>query len=145
MTASEKPSPIDSLKKSAERLAVSATMIGAKVLSDPKVAGPSEKIQRELRQAKAVGQFTVLSASAKVKQSLKKTPASPTVETEPESATEPAPEAPRCVPDYVNMSASQIVPLLKGLTDEERAEVLTYEQATRGRKTILAALNKNAS
>ena len=41
------------------------------------------------------------------------------------------------IPDYDNLSASQVVPRLGGLSDGELDAVRRYEAAERGRKTIL--------
>ena len=41
------------------------------------------------------------------------------------------------IPDYESLSASQVVPRLSSLSPEELAAVGTYEEAHRGRKTIL--------
>ena len=41
------------------------------------------------------------------------------------------------IPDYDNLSASQVVPRLDGLTAEELVAVGAYERGHRGRKTIL--------
>lgn len=41
------------------------------------------------------------------------------------------------IPDYDSLSASQVVPRLSSLTISELAAVRTYEEAHRGRKTIL--------
>jgi hypothetical protein len=60
---------------------------------------------------------------------------------QPEVAKAPIPPVPSAIAGYQNLSAAQIVPLLAGLSDEDRAEVKIYEEATRGRKTILAALS----
>jgi hypothetical protein len=109
-------------------------MLGAQMLSKPCVTGPTERVQRELRQARAVGQLTVLSA-----------PQSEVVADEPAPPSVPVLPVPAGIPDYENLSASQIVPLLRGLTTEERTEVLAYETATRGRKTIISALAKSGT
>jgi hypothetical protein len=57
------------------------------------------------------------------------------------SAGGPAADAPDvetlAIPDYDNLSASQVVPRLGGLSSAELDDVLRYESATRGRKTIL--------
>jgi len=60
-------------------------------------------------------------------------------EREPEpAATEPPPAVEGlAIPDYDNLSASQVVPRLGGLTAGELEEVRRYEAAQRGRKTIL--------
>jgi hypothetical protein len=44
------------------------------------------------------------------------------------------------IPDYDNLSASQVVPRLGGLSSAELDEVLRYEAAKRGRKTILSKI-----
>lgn len=44
------------------------------------------------------------------------------------------------IPGYDSLSASQVVPRLDGLTTDELETVRTYEQATRGRKTILSKI-----
>ena len=41
------------------------------------------------------------------------------------------------IPDYDSLSASQVVPRLEGLSDDELASVESYEAEHRGRKTIL--------
>jgi hypothetical protein len=41
------------------------------------------------------------------------------------------------IPDYDNLSASQVVPRLDGLTADELEAVRRYERTNRGRKTIL--------
>jgi len=41
------------------------------------------------------------------------------------------------IPDYDNLSASQVVPRLEGLTPDELESVRRYERTNRGRKTIL--------
>ncbi len=44
------------------------------------------------------------------------------------------------IPDYDNLSASQVVPRLGGLSSAELDDVLRYEAAKRGRKTILSKI-----
>ena len=46
------------------------------------------------------------------------------------------------IPGYDTLSASQVVQRLPGLSLEELAEVLTYEEATRGRRTILSKIGQ---
>ena len=48
------------------------------------------------------------------------------------------------IPDYDSLSASQVVPRLEGLSAEERDAVRRYEEAHRGRKTILSKLHQLA-
>ncbi len=69
-----------------------------------------------------------------------------------EPVTDPSPDAPPAaiaqggpaiavddlaIPDYDNLSASQVVPRLAGLSTDELEAVRRYESAARGRKTIL--------
>jgi hypothetical protein len=59
----------------------------------------------------------------------------------PPAPVGPAPDpAALAIPGYDSLSASQVVPRLEGLTSEELETVRTYEQATRGRKTILSKI-----
>jgi hypothetical protein len=143
VTASE--DHLSSLRNSAERIVNSLTTLTTRVVTDPHVTGAANCVQREVRQAKAVGQFAVLTASAKIKQFVQhdldevsrsngSTPASD----EPLVIVAP----PSGIPEYANLSAAQIVPLLRALNEDERIEVLRYETATRQRKTIIAALDK---
>jgi len=44
------------------------------------------------------------------------------------------------IPDYDSLAASQVVPRLRSLSPDELAAVAAYESATRGRRTILAAV-----
>ena len=63
------------------------------------------------------------------------TPAAPA----PAAADGPAVEAASlAIPDYDGLSASHVVNRLAGLTPDELADVRAYEQAHRGRKTILS-------
>lgn len=65
------------------------------------------------------------------------TPAPP----EPAAPAGPAPDpGSLAIPGYDSLSASQVVPRLEGLTGDELETVRTYEQATRGRKTILSKI-----
>jgi hypothetical protein len=130
----------ETIVRSSERLVTTALMVGTKVATDAGVPEHTERVSRELRQARAVGQLTVLTAQAKLRKLLER----PASEKEPVATPATVPQsdavAPECVPNYANLSASQIVPLLKALDESERREVLEYELATRRRKTILAAL-----
>jgi hypothetical protein len=135
---------LQSLINSTERIVNSVVSLSNRAIADSPLAGPNERLQSEIRQARAIGQLTVLTTSAKVKKWLATEAPAPTAATPRENNTPARPDvdAPSCIGDYVNLSASQIVPLLAGLTSEERAQVFAYESATRQRKTILAALAK---
>jgi hypothetical protein len=68
-------------------------------------------------------------------------PVAPTAEPGPAEPAGPAPDpAVLAIPGYDSLSASQVVPRLEGLTGDELETVRTYEQATRGRKTILSKI-----
>lgn len=68
-------------------------------------------------------------------------PSPPAPDAAPAPAEEPGPPAPAvdelAVPNYDSLSASQVVPRLGGLEGEELEAVRRYEEARRGRKTIL--------
>lgn len=56
-------------------------------------------------------------------------------------STSPAPEVDDlAIPDYDNLSASQVIPRLGGLSPDELEAVRRYEAAERGRKTILGKI-----
>ncbi|QGG95279.1 hypothetical protein [Actinomarinicola tropica] len=70
-----------------------------------------------------------------------------TAPSEPEEAThltvvpDAAPDAEElAIPDYDNLSASQVVPRLDDLAEDELAAVQAYERAHRGRMTILSRI-----
>jgi hypothetical protein len=57
--------------------------------------------------------------------------------TTPDLSADPAEAASLAIPEYDNLSASQVVPRLDGLTPVELDAVLRYERGHRHRKTIL--------
>jgi len=59
----------------------------------------------------------------------------------PDGSPPPDPAA-LAIPDYDNLSASQVVPRLGGLTADELEAVRRYESAVRGRKTILGKITQ---
>ncbi len=72
-----------------------------------------------------------------VAEPVEETPA-PVVELVPDPEPEPAPDvATLAIPDYDSLAASQVVPRLRALADDELEAVRAYESAGRGRKTIL--------
>ena len=142
MTASK---PVARALASAGDLANAVVKYGEAAVA--KVSGKErEQIESELRQAKAVGQFTVLMAVSKLKAAMTPEEAPTPSPAEPTVATEPVPqgEAPTCIDEYDSLTASQIVPLLADLTADERSEVLAYESARRGRNSILKELQRLA-
>ena len=98
-------------------------------------------VQATLRQAKAIGELTVLMSTAKVKEMLEGL----TAETSSDATridTVNLPVAPIMdspLPDYDSLTASQIVALMANLTSEERAVVVAYEEQHRRRSSILNA------
>lgn len=64
-----------------------------------------------------------------------------------EPVVEPVADAPRAdaglpIPEYDSQAAAQIVKLLAQLTDEERDQIASYEQAGRQRVTILRKIEQ---
>lgn len=57
-----------------------------------------------------------------------------------ERATQPA--ADLAIPGYDSLAASQVIPRLAGLSEEELAEIARHETAHRGRKTILGKISQ---
>ena len=98
-------------------------------------------VEATLRQAKAIGELTILMSTAKVKEMLANLSPETSV-SEPQSAptilsNEPAMESP--LPDYDSLTASQIVALMADLTADERAIVVAYEEQHRRRSSVLNA------
>ena len=61
----------------------------------------------------------------------------------PAPATGPAPTVGSlAIPGYDSLSASQVVQRLDGLSGDELAAVRAYEEARRGRKTILSKISQ---
>jgi hypothetical protein len=56
---------------------------------------------------------------------------------EPEPEVDAGDAADLAIPDYDSLAASQVVPRLRALADDELEAVRAYEAAGRGRKTIL--------
>jgi hypothetical protein len=130
---------LDDLVDATERLVGSLVKLGTNTVQEAQQSAPGQKVSSELRHARAIGQISVWAVTTKLKQAL--FPTAPLVDDPAPPASEAPPQRPpQAIPDYDNLSAAQIVPLLKGLTDAEREDVLLYEESTRHRKTILAAL-----
>lgn len=120
---------ISSVVRYAEEAAVK---LGGKERSD---------VEATLRQAKAIGELTVLMSTAKVKEMLANlTPDTheSSEESEP-SAVSGAPVMDSPLPDYDSLTASQIVALMVNLSPEERVVVMAYEEQHRRRSSILNA------
>ena len=101
------------------------------------------EIENTLRNARAIGELTVLMSSAKVKEYLSSVA---TTESAESSVSTPidievindAP--PIFIPHYDSLTASQIVSVLPSLSPDERQVVALYEAANRARATILQHL-----
>jgi hypothetical protein len=112
------------------------------LLRDPRGAATRgrARVDQAVRQARALGELTVRFGSSELR---RRTGASSTAPSEPNAAAitrptrdaGPAPDD--VIADYDALSASQIVPMLAGLSHDERARVADYEQRARGRQTVL--------
>lgn len=123
---------ISSVTKYAEEVAVK---FGGKERSD---------VEATLRQAKAIGELTVLMSTAKVKELLSNLTPEPTADV-PESTDAVVEEAVQLnspLPDYDSLTAAQIVALMATLSSEERAVIVEYEIQNRRRATILKAVGR---
>jgi hypothetical protein len=67
-------------------------------------------------------------------------PAATAAAVAPEAGTTAPLAAELAIPDYDNLSASQVIPRLDGLSLDELEAVRRYEAAERGRKTILGKI-----
>ncbi len=111
------------------------------LLRDPRGAATRGRARVELavRQARTLGELTVRFGASELRRRTAPdeqgdTTASAAHVAPPVDAG-PAPDD--VIADYDALSASQIVPMLAGLSDAERARVADYETRARGRQTIL--------
>ena len=106
-----------------------------------KVSGKeASEIQSTLRQARAVGEFTVLMTVNELKKKFdsgESTADSPVV-VENTDVTHIEAIAPACVPDYDTLTATQILEVLPTLSPNDVASVIAYESATRARGRIVS-------
>jgi hypothetical protein len=128
-----------------------------------KMMGQYAVQQAETEAGKVVGQATEalegLGLTGRSAGGAAGSPVTPTGAATPTTAASPAPEAASngptpspvrpsgpsssaaaadlAIPDYDSLSASQVVPRLSGLSDDELDAVRAYEEAHRARKTIL--------
>ena len=66
-----------------------------------------------------------------------------TAEGHPSAETTGVPDAASlAIPGYDTLSASQVVPRLEGLSPDELEAIRAYEEATRGRKTVLTRIDQ---
>jgi len=149
------------LRESAERVASSLMALGVAVEEVAVALGDtaSRRVTTTLRNARAIGQFTVLSLVAQGKKMMAKvvptdnspTPAShfgpnalpvasvasTVVDHEVQTRN-----APTCIANYETLTANQIIPLLSRLTAEELREVQSFESSGKARARVLAAIEK---
>lgn len=152
MTASN---PFARIVAAVSELASAAAKLGESV-AERATGKEREAIQSELRQAQAVGQFTVLMATAKAKAAIsdllpkatvESVDATPAPREDEQTTTEIGVDRlspPTSIPDYDSLTASQVVAQLGELTAEERSEILAYEQANRARNSILKEISRLA-
>lgn len=117
-----------------------------------------DRTQQHLRNSRVIGRFTVDGAVRQIQSALdgntrsgpdgaSDAPTGDTLERDSSRDRPPAATADAthlAIPDYDSLAASQVVPRLRGLTAQERAEVREYEASTRNRRTILAAIDSLA-
>jgi hypothetical protein len=107
----------------------------------PEDTTPASSDQVDAFEADAVV-FTSARADESADESADEAPADGPVEPSDEDLVQdPAPAADElAIPDYDNLSASQVIPRLGGLATDELEAVRRYEAAERGRKTILGKI-----
>ena len=132
---------------------------------DEVIAKGRGQVEGQVTMARMIGQFAVTQGKAELEKRLKAyvdgpkpapaAPPPPTGAPVPAAAAPPAPAAAPAavpapssgpsaddlaIPGYDALSASQVVQRLGGLSRDELAQVEAYEQAGRGRKTILSKI-----
>jgi hypothetical protein len=129
-----------------------------------------ERGRQQVTMAKMVGQFAVNHGQASASKRITKVQEQAEAILHefgiavPEPVAAPAPAAPRTpepavaapsvhsgagadqlpIADYDSLAASQVIPRLEGLSESERGAVRAYEEAHRGRKTILGKIDQLA-
>jgi len=112
------------------------------------------RVGNQVDQARVIGRFAVGLARSRAARSVRSRrpptahpPSSadprdhaPGRPADPGSVSATAPPPPHAIPDYDALSASQVVPRLRGLSRDELAAVGRYEAATRQRRTILGRI-----
>ena len=124
-----------------------------------------ERVELQLRNARFLGQMVVTYGSKELARRASQiftsndaaddpgdpegsvsAPADPTAPSEasqaPEETIAPVEPIDHLIADYDDLSASQVVRLLDGLTASELADLGAYETATRGRRTIVIRVNQ---
>ena len=103
----------------------------------------ARRVRRRAPQAKQTAQVVGLVAKQKLKakaKDLKPSVVLEAVSTEVKKIVVPTPSVINPINDYAQMSASQIVPLLGRLNNDELLTIEQIETAGRNRRTILAAI-----
>ncbi|MEM8620492.1 MAG: hypothetical protein AAGF73_12310 [Actinomycetota bacterium] len=116
--------------------------------------GLGERVYKELQLARFIGKLAVDQGLAEMQQRLvpaadTEAPVADDVEPPGHVATvDPANEAQApsvaelALPDYDQLPAAHIVPMLAGLESDELASIERYERATRQRRTVLARIEQ---
>jgi hypothetical protein len=137
--------------------------VTAKELVPALVERGRSKVTTQVSAARVIGRFAVEEGQARASKAFTRAreqaherldqmtsnPPAPVVRPRPAAASRPAPERPitsspagaaLAIPGYDSLSASQVLPRLEGLADDELEAVRSYEAAHRGRKTILGRI-----
>jgi hypothetical protein len=138
-------SEIDQRRRKVERQVSSARSLGEMALSfgGPKVR---RRVEEGLREARSLAEqaFAGLvvpgDGSSATPPAPKESAAPATTAAETEARRREVAALP--IPDYDELSASQVVERLEGLPPPELAAVRAYEQAHRGRRTILFKIDQ---
>ncbi len=106
-----------------------------------------DRVAKELRNARALGQMTVTFGSSQVSRRMRPQSRAGS-EAERTSSPSPAEQSTASdhgaiddlIPGYDDLSASQVIGLLEDLESSELARVADHEQRGRGRRTILGRI-----
>jgi len=110
------------------------------------------QVEAQATIARMIGQFAVAQGQREVEKRFRPAPPAPAPRFAAKSAPSQAKPPPQngkaassehlAIPGYDALAASQVVPRLAGLSDDELEAVRTYEAATRNRRTILARIQQ---
>jgi hypothetical protein len=122
--------------------------------NSPRLADDARaEFDQQINNARVIGQFAVKQGRAEIEKRLGLGVA-PKPAPKPSTATAPAPAALSAAPvselsahqlaiaDYDLLAATQLLPLLADLSDDELTAVEAYELVHRGRKTVLGRIGQ---
>ena len=108
--------------------------------SPPAGANPSSPAKAAAKPGAARKSTTKATGARKATKAPAKKPSAATKRSRRDAT--PASAADLAIPEYDGLSASQVVSRLSGLTSEELRAIRSYEEASRGRRTVILAIDR---